>query len=245
MVVGAVGIVGCGSSGEMPPEGADQPLTPDPSGRIYRTTTGTTGIDGAWYVYSDSTNPEGVAPGDCQTNGHATAQCSKIITPDPATKMFPPTVVNSFVLGNCVVGVAARIVSDANGNPDSSHIWGFGIGASFNGGQVYYDAPAHEVTGIAFDIDNEPPPRGGIRVQMPTEATALSPAWWRGTEQSSPVHAGHNEFRWASVGGPVYLTSPPPFDPTRIYGIQFMAVSDTDGPETVSFCISNLTALRN
>jgi hypothetical protein len=246
IVVGAVAIVGCGSSDAMPPEAADQPLPPDETGRVDRTATGTTGIEGGWFVFSDSTNPEGVPPGDCQRGGHDIAQCSAVIMPDPATREFPPTVVNDFVLGNCVVGVAARIIADANGSPDSSHIWGFGIGLSFNGGQPYYDAPAHQVTGVAFDIDSEPPPRGGIRVTVPTEATAILPAWWGGaTEWTSPVHAGHNEFRWGSVGGPRYSTSPPPFDPTRILGISFQVVADTDGPETASFCISNLAALRN
>jgi hypothetical protein len=246
VVAGAVAIAGCGSPGEVPPEAAAQPLIPDDTGRIDRTKTGTTGIEGRWHVFSDGTNPEGVASGTCQNNGHDSAQCSTVITPDPTAMMFPPTVVNGFVLGMCVVGVAARIISDASGNPDYAHIWGLGIGVSFNGVQAVYDAPAHEVTGIAFDIDSEPPPRGGILVEVPTDATALQPAWWGGaTDDTSPVHAGHNEFRWASVGGPVYATSPPAFDATRILEILFHAVSDPDGPETVSFCISNLTALRN
>jgi hypothetical protein len=246
VVAGAIAIVGCGSPGEMPPEAADQPLIPDETGRIDRTKTGTTGIEGRWHVFSDGTNPEGVPSGTCQNNGHDSAQCSIVISPDPTAMIFPPTVVNGFVLGMCVVGVAARVISDASGNPDYSHIWGLGIAVDFNGVQAYYDAPAHGVTGIAFDIDSEPPPRGGIRVEVPTQATALQPAWWGGaTDDTSPVHAGHNELRWASVGGPVYSTGLPAFDPTRILAILFHAVSDPDGPETVSFCINNLAALRD
>ena len=139
-----------------------------------------------------------------------------------------------------------RSSRDASGNLDYSHIWGLRISLSLNAGQAYYDAPRMGVTGIAFDIDSEPPPRGGIRVNAPTEATVTASASWNGaSEDTSPVHAGHNEFRWASVGGPRYLTSPPVFDPTRLLRIGFQALSDPDGPETVSFCISNLTALRN
>ena len=253
VVAGAVAITGCGGPGEMPPEAADQPLTPDADGRVDRTATGTTGIEGHWHVESDSTNFSGMAPGTCQMNGHDISQCSRVITPDPATAItsFPPTVINGFVLGMCVVGVVAPVIRDANGNLDSANIWGLSIGLRFNAGQAY-DAPAHGVTGIAFDIDSEPPPRGGIRVLAPTATTAGRAAWWNGaTEDTSPVHVGHNEFRWASVGGPLLLTPPPPsyamtpFDPTRLIGIEFAAVSDPYGPETVSFCISNLTALRN
>jgi hypothetical protein len=252
LAAGAVALAGCGSSGEMPRAAMDTPLTPDETGRVDRTTTGTTGIEGGWYVYSDSTNPEGVAPGDCQNSGHDTAECSTVITPDPAAQTFPPTVVDGFGLGNCVVGVVARALRYANGSLDFTHIWGLGIGVTFNAGQLYYDAPAHGVTGVAFDIDSEPPPQGGIRVQVPTQTTAKQAAWWAGaTDDTSPVHAGHNEFRWADVGamsppsGGAPVAAPPPFDPTRILGIQFQAMPDPSGRKTVSFCISNLTALGN
>ena len=64
VVAGAVAITGCGGPGEMPPEAANQPLTPDADGRVNRTTTGTNrGIEGRWHVDSDSTNRSGMAPG--------------------------------------------------------------------------------------------------------------------------------------------------------------------------------------
>jgi hypothetical protein len=242
-VVLAVG--GCVSSGGSPPEGADQLLIPDGDGRIDGIMSGTTGIEGAWFAYSDSTDAQGIPGGVCQANGHLLAQCSTVITPDPAAQRFPPTVVDGFIdLGMCVVGVDAQVISDSNGQPDFSHIWGLGIGMRLAAGQAYYDAPAHGVAGFAFDIDSEPPPGGGIRVQLPTSSTLTAAAWWlAATGDRSPVHAGHNEFHWDQVGGPTFSSSPPAFDPTHLLGILFQAVADTDGPKTLSFCIRNLTAL--
>jgi hypothetical protein len=235
VVAGAAAIFGCGSPGETPSAEADQPLIPDGNGFVDRSTTGTTEIQGGWYAFSDAE--------DCQLNGHDTDECSLVTTPDLAAQNFPPTVVADIDLGMCVVGVAAQIIAGPDGEPDYSNIWGFTIAIDFATGQPY-DAPAHDVTGVGFDIDSEPPPRAGIRVLLPT-AAAPDAAWWRGGAMKSPVHAGHNEFRWASVGGPTYLQSPPPFDPTQLLGIGFQAVSDEEGAKTFSFCISNLSVLRN
>ena len=62
----------------------------------------------------------------------------------------------------------------------------------------------HGVTGFAFDIDSEPASGAGLLVTTvgPGESSAESaPIYWGGAHlDASPVHAGHNEFRWSEVG---------------------------------------------
>jgi hypothetical protein len=216
----------------------NQILMPDENGWIDGTTTGTTMIQGSWWSVSDREGCLGV--------GHAASECSLLITPDETAQNFPPTVVQGIDLGMCVVGITARVINDPSGALDFSNIWGFGIAINLNLDEAY-DAQTNGVVGFAFDIDAEPPPRGGIRVALPTEsAPGGEAAWWGGASaDTSPVHAGHNEFRWAVVAGPNYRPSPPPFDPTQILSIGFQVPADQGGAKTSSFCIRNLTALRN
>jgi len=233
-----------------------QALTPDSRGWIDRSTTGETRMQGAWVSFADGFKVAGglLGPGDCQKSGHADAECSIVLSTDPASPMYPPTA----DLGMCLFGVAAKVVPGANGQPDYNGIWGFGFGIDFDYPDWpeprtlmnrptttrRYDALAHGVTGIAFDIDSEPAPRGGIRVHVTTMSAPNQSAWWGGaTAESSPIHAGHNEFHWADVGGPTYLPNPPAFDPTQLLGLNFSANSDVKGPVAIAFCINNLTAL--
>ena len=166
--------------------------------------TGTTGIQGRWFASVDTQ--------DCQTRGkHVARECSLFVTPDPKAPRFPPTA----DLGMCAVGVAARAIAGADGTADWQNIFGARIGLTLNDGGPY-DAPAHGVTGFAFHIDSEPPPNAGIRVEMETVSSTMEPALWGGSvAERSPVHAGHNEFRWADVGGPLYVRPPPRFDPDK------------------------------
>jgi hypothetical protein len=239
----ALAAVGCGGgcrpSGEAPPEpspgkvAAGQALVPDDQGRVERSTTGTTGIQGRWTASTDAE--------DCQTKGkHAAAECSKLITPDPRSPRFAPT----GDLGMCMVGVAAKVILRSDGRIDYAHIWGAPISLSLQDG-ASYDAPAHGVTGFAFHVDAEPPPRT-LRVVLATAtAPADSPFWGGVSSEMSPVHAGHNEFRWADVGGPIWADNPPRFDPTRLISISFVVPADPNGAKAFSFCIDQLTALTN
>jgi hypothetical protein len=235
----ALAAVGCRPTGEASPEpgqgkvAAGQALIPDDQGRVERSTTGTTGIQGRWTA---STDVE-----DCRTKGkHAAAECSRMVTPDPKSPSFPPT----GDLGMCTVGVAAKVILRSDGRMDYPNIWGAAITLDLQDGSSY-DAPAHGVTGFAFHIDGEPPP-GMLRVILSTAtAPTISPFWGGASSDMSPVHAGRNELSWADVGGPIWEDSPPRFDPTRLISIAFQVPPDSHRAKAFSFCIDQLTALTN
>jgi hypothetical protein len=155
----------------------------------------------------------------------------------------------------CASGVAAQVVNDATGAPAYSSIWGDIIGFDLNnpGGvgdgvslRSQYDAGAHGVTGFAFDIDSVPV-GGHLRIGFATLGTENNPAYLLGasTDLSPIAIPGHYELRWPQVGGPHYLPSPPPFDPTLLESVQFHVVSNTTAPVPFSFCISNVMLLTN
>jgi hypothetical protein len=244
--LGSVAIAtGCSSSPAAPSDGGTvtetgTALTPDPTGWIDRTTTGTTGIQGAWYGYGDLT--------DCTTAGHAASACSMIT--QPPLMGFPQTVPGSM----CTSGIAAMVPTATQA--DYSAVWGAGIALDLNaeGGdaavttvKIPYNATANNVLGFSFDIDVAPP-LTGMRVEFPTPATGNSAAYWNGGDggaANSPVKKGHNVILWAKVGGPSYLTNPPLFTPSMINSIQFHIPTNTAGPVPYAFCISGLTALTN
>jgi hypothetical protein len=232
-----------GAPAMIPPVSAGQLLVPDLTGWVDRSTTGKTQIQGSWYVAADSIGSKDVPP-TCQGAGHADADCSLVSEPDlAALPIYPPT--NH--LGMCMSGVVAPR------GPDPGNIWGalIGFGLNFTGapefGSEPYDAPAHGVTGFAFDIDAEPGPGVAMVVTVGTEATELrDPQWLGGNPQDpSPVHAGRNEFKWKDVGGPWWSPNPPPFDPRLLTAINFsVAAGDRQKhPLSYNFCINNLTAL--
>jgi hypothetical protein len=212
-------------------------LVPDERGRVDKSTTGATGIQGRWFVDVDTVNY-------CQKRGkHLPADCSVLITPDPQLGHFAPT----GKLGMCAVGVAAKVILRAGGNPDWENIWGAQVGLTLNDDRPY-DAVAHGVTGFAFHLDSEPAPGAGLRVQLLTAALAnngVGPLWGGASGDTSPAHAGHNEFRWADVGGPPYVDQPPRFDPTGIVAVAFQMPASATGARSFSFCISQVTALMN
>jgi hypothetical protein len=217
-----------------------QKLAPDPSGWVDRITTGKTRIQGAWFAAADSI-PNGSLPASCQ-GGYP--QCSIVSEPDPRAGTFPPTK----DLGMCTSGVVAKTVG--YGPSEGSNVWGAMIGFNFNNadfpgtGADSYDADQYGVTGIAFDIDSEPPLGAEIRVELTTVGTETSSAWWGGkTALWSPVHAGHNEFSWKDVGGPPYFPNPPPFNPKKLIQIGFHVPSNPTHVISYGFCIDNLTAL--
>jgi hypothetical protein len=207
-----------------------QPLVPDAEGRVARSTTGATGIQGDWHARADTE--------DCRTKGkHDVRDCSRFVTPDPAAPALAPTA----DLGMCATGVTAPVVPGKDGKMDYANIWGAYLTFAFDGDE--YDAPGHHVTGFAFHIDAEPPP-GLLRVVLPTISQPDNAAFWGGAaSEASPVHAGRNEFRWADVGGPIWIDSPPPFDPARLDAIDFMVPAVPGGARSFSFCIDQLTAL--
>src|SRR5206468_7940286 len=101
----------------------------------------------------------------------------------------------------CASGVTAQVLPDATGNPAYSSIWGSIVGfdvantagtgadagADAGNTRMAYDAPAHGITGFAFDIDN-PPPGGHLRVTFQPVGTENAAAYWGGaTMDASPI----------------------------------------------------------
>ena len=228
----------------------DQLLVPDDTGLVPRSMTGTTHIQGAWVAISDGVGGPSVPPGDCLKAGYAAADCSAVIEPDPSALAFRPTK----DLGMCTSGTVARVLLGPDGvTPEWSKIWGAGIvfvlnaaGAGGTGSDVY-DADRYQVTGFAFDIDSEPAPGAEIRVELATPSTVSNQAFWGGGVANalwSPVHAGHNEFRWADVRGPSWVMDAPPLDIRNLIQIFFHVPANPTPAVSYSFCINNLTALR-
>jgi hypothetical protein len=108
-----------------------------------------------------------------------------------------------------------------------------------------YDAPAHGITGVAFDVDA--PPSGSMRVEFQTLGTESNAAWWGGaTSNASPLTSGgHYEIRWPAVGGPSYLTDPPLFDPTKLESVVFHVFGNASAAVPYSICVNNVTLLTN
>ena len=222
------------------PASDGQLLAPDATGWVARSTTGETRIQGLWFAAADSSGPTG-PPGECQKGGHPDADCSVITEPSGMTFLIPPTQ----DLGICTSGIVAKGADPYDG------IWGAMIGFLLNVTDPPeqrsdpYDADRYGVTGFAFDIDSEPAP-GELRVTLETEETPGSGASWGGASADwSPVHAGHNEFKWADVGGPYFTPNPPRLDTTKLTQIGFNVLPSNAHAASYRFCIKNLTALRH
>jgi len=227
------------------PVSVGQLLVPDESGWVDRSTTGATKIQGFWFAYSDGDDPGGT----CHRAGYAPAECS-VVTQAPGNGSVTP----SPDLGICTAGIAARIVAGSDGEPDYHNIWGGAIALDLNGvdppetGSARYNATVHGVTGFAFDIDSEPPPGAVIQVQVAPEGAEASAPWWGGEQsEASPVHAGHNEFRWGEVGGPSWQDESKrvPLDPTRLWQLRFQVTANDDHAVSYGFCINHLMALED
>jgi hypothetical protein len=233
-------------------------ITPDGTG--YFDGTNAAGVRGAWWATGDDYDFTGTpGTGNCPMAGFTDGQCSSIVTPVPG-KPFAP---NPTGTGMCTTGIAAQVINGDGGTPAYSVIWGDMIGFDLNDPPGFYndagapiadagltskgqyDAKAHTVTGIAFDIDT-PPAMGNLRVEFQTMGTENNAAYWGGAiSNASPVFPGHNQLHWSDVGGPSYLTNPPPFDPTKLEDVDFHVISNTNAPVPFSFCISNIVMLTN
>ena len=165
LLVGSLAVVtGCSSTGDSPKDGGGAstgaggasgiPLTPDSTGWVDRTVTGTAMIQGAWYAYGDGIGPDGTAAmGDCVKLGmHQPAECSSIMT--PSFGAFPNTAGKL-----CTKGVAAKVISLVGGTmPDYNNIWGAGIGLDLNnsggdaGVKMPYNATMNGVTAVIFAL---------------------------------------------------------------------------------------------
>src|SRR4029078_4286763 len=109
--------------------------------------------------------------------------------------------------GMCASGTSAQVIAGSDGTLAWPSIWGKIIGCDIATPDPSpmpvvgtYDAPAHGITGFAFDID-APPVGGHLRVMFATPGTENHPAYWDGAvSDASPISGpGHYELRWPEV----------------------------------------------
>lgn len=203
----------------------------DATGWVDKTVTGDLGIQGAFYPYADSLGMNGMPPGDCQGDGFTTDQCSTI------------SVTYDAVAGKiCATGTAAMVANDMTGMPAYSQIWGAGIGFDLNstGGdastKMPYDAAAHHVAGVSFDIDNLPV-GAELRVEFPTPAMAT-------TAHYDIVNDNHFEARFDQAA--LFYTTPAdmtPIDTTMINSFQWHVATNTKAAVPFNFCLSNIKVI--
>ena len=249
----ALSTPGCSADDRKPLPAGGIPLTPSSVGAYDGTNLA--GVAGVWYAFVDYSDGLGVGAtpgtGSCPEAGFTEAQCSKVTTPTVGAPFMP----DSNGKGMCTSGTAATVIGLNGGSPDYVNIWGAGIGFDLNfpgevdgsgGVKGQYDALAHGMTGIAFDIDSVPT-GGSFRLEFPTQSTEGNAAYWEGpTPYLSPIGSpGHKEIRWSGVAGPDWLSSPPRFDPTKVESVWFHVVSNASAPVDYSFCINNIIALTN
>ena len=233
-----------------PPVSTGIPLVPDGDGHFDGNNPA--GIVGLWWATGDDYGMDNLpGSGTCPADGFPDVDCSGLTTPTPGTFFRP----DPGGRGMCTSGVSAQILPDGTGSLAYSSIWGDLIGFNLadpgtpaDSGRLRgpYDALAHGITGFAFDIDT-PPEGGHMRVQFQTVGTEHAPAYWQGaTADVSPITGpGHYEIRWPAVGGPLYLSNPPPFDPTELDAIAFLVESNSAAPVPFSFCLNRLMLLTN
>ena len=225
-------------------------LTPDATGRIDGATN-SVGVQGRWYPFGDAYGADGIAPGDCQSAGHATSDCSVVTTPTPGTGTFAPVAGT----GLCTAGFAAKVINGSDGAPDAAHISGAGIALDLNNagdtplGKLPYDAPGNRVTGVAFDLDTDPPrppdgsTTGRLNIEFPTTTAASDSPYW------SSIDRGHNLIVWSQLEGPLDSATgrpagaPAVFGPSQLLSIVFHVHGTAAGAIPFQFCINNLTAL--
>lgn len=216
-------------------------ITPDATGWV-DATSNPLGIEGPWYPYADGYD-DGQRGGTCQTAGHADSECSVIFSPDPTMPGFPN------VGGRmCFSGVGMPVLS-VNGVPDWANMWGAGMGVDLNNpngtatSKGVFDAAAHHVIGISFDIDNVPPL--GLRAEFGTTGTAgtgIQPYWGAADfYPNSPIVPGTNTVMFSEVRTPEAV--PQPLDTARIESIQFLVPTYQLTTSPFNFCISNLQML--
>jgi hypothetical protein len=209
------------------------------------------GAVGAWWSVGDYYGEDGTPDaGPCPTAGFPMSACSTLTTPTPGMPFRPDPTRGEM----CTSGVAAQVLMGNDGQFAWSAIWGnivgFNLATSDPGPAPVigtYDAPAHGVTGFAFNIDGVLP-LGHLRVVVNTAENDRNSAYWDGAVMDvSPFNGpGHYEVRWSEVGGPLYLGgAAPPFDPTKIEAIGFHVVSRETEAAPYAFCINNVFLLTN
>lgn len=219
----------------------EAPLAVDANGQV--TSAPVYGVSGPFYRISDSVGSDGTSrTGNCEQAGHAEEDCARVITPPYSD----PGVIDWRVGGlMCTSGTVEGLL-EIPGSPgmlDYGSMWGAGLAFNLlhnNPDRQPYDAGAHGVIGIAFDIDRVP--ARGLRVELLNPATVNAPPAWEPVEAQnlvSPVQVGRNVVLFRDVRPlPVYEHQFA-FDPSQLLSVQFH-VPTTNQPADFDFCISNL-----
>jgi len=223
----------------------EAPLTLGPDGSL--TSSAEFDVSASSFVFSDGVGPDGSsATGDCELAGHSAPECAKIVAPP----FSAPGVVDWSVAGPLCTSGSVEKMLDVVGMPgmtDYASMWGAGIGVDFkqHPSNQPYDASAHGVVGIAFDIDRVPP--HGLRVALQTPTTINESRAWQPTSTptqnyTSPVQVGHNVVLFRDVVPLPFFQDQSAFDPTKLSALLFHAPS-TNTPENYVFCVSNLSLI--
>jgi len=216
-------------------------ISPDATGWI-AASSNSLGIQGQWYAYGDGQGPDGLRDGVCQAAGHADSECSVIKSPTPGAPGFANRGGKM-----CTSGTVTRVL-ELNGAPDYGNMFGTGIGFNLastpSGEPGLFDARAHRVIGVQFDLDHVP--AAGLYVGFATPASnagSLGPDYWGANPefQSSPVVVGTNTVLFTQVQSPGPNTVP--VDVTQLESMQFQVRSSTTQSSTFAYCISNVKAL--
>jgi hypothetical protein len=118
-------------------------------------------VHGQWFAYGD----DGFYPQACTSIGqHAAATCSAVLLPAPLPSLGFPNyeglMCTSGSIGEVLPCKADEVPNCADGK-DYSNMWGAGIGLDFGLAptdardplqRTAWNAPAHGVTGVAFDL---------------------------------------------------------------------------------------------
>jgi hypothetical protein len=115
--------------------------------------------------------------------------------------------------------------------------------------------------GLSFDFSGTLIPGQKMRVLFPftSQGSGVNslgdPPYWAANETDDhstiTVLPGHNIVLWSQVLGPYYLTqqvpptTPPPFDPSKAYGIGFQVITNAAATTPCAFCVNNLTLLTD
>jgi hypothetical protein len=136
------------------------------------------GAVGAWWSTGDYYGEDGTpGAGSCPNAGFPMSACSTLTTPTPGMWFRPDPAGGEM----CTSGIAAQVLMGNDGQFAWSAIWGNIVGfnlATPDSGPApavgNYDAPAHGITGFAFNIDGVLP-FGHLRVLVTTADNHRTP----------------------------------------------------------------------
>ena len=237
---GSASASGGSSGGAADLENGEAPLTVDSNGQV--TSSADLGVSGVVYTISDSVGLDLMhASGDCEVAGHAVAECANVVTPPLAAGGTIDWSLGGLL---CTSGTVEALL-DVPGTPgtvDYASMWGAGMAFNFADNPlapVPFDASAHGVIGIAFDIDRVP--ARGLRVEFTTPSSADAPDAWQPSSQNltSPVRPGHNIVLFQDVTALPFYADQSPLDPTQILAMQFHVPTTTSAAD-YQFCLHDL-----